>query len=216
MKSFTAANWILIDRPGVISHDSFHNAVATGHLRHDSMSHEVLGIDRYGSIAVIRTRGRNSGLFQGHPIKADEWTINIVLKEAGGWKCFLTQLTPQAPGRPRNERPKNLLQTKWAGPSMLQNNDCREPQRGQNTDAERVCARAGVTGPSAQDSWACRPTLAKRRSILGRCRYRRGSCRPLVERSHVLRVDTQVLAFFSVRCSARRESMTFRHDAGRS
>lgn len=98
MESFTTANWSLIGRPGVISRDSFHNAVATGRLRHDSMSHEVLGIDRYGSIAVIRTRGRNSGLFQGHPIKADEWIINIVLKEAGGWKCFLTQLTPTGTG----------------------------------------------------------------------------------------------------------------------
>lgn len=94
MEAFTTADWILVDRPGPIPRESFHDAVATGQLRHDSMNHEVLGIERYGSIAVIRTRGRNSGMFQGQPIKADEWTTNLVLKEAGGWRCVLTQLTP--------------------------------------------------------------------------------------------------------------------------
>lgn len=98
MERFTTDNWILVDRPGVITRDAFHEVVRSGQLRHDSMTHEVLGIDRYGLVVVIRTRGRNAGEFQGRPIKADEWTTNLLVEGADGWRCFLTQLTPTDPG----------------------------------------------------------------------------------------------------------------------
>lgn len=93
--AFTTDNWILIDRPGAISRQAFHHVVATGELRHDHMTHEVLGIDRYGSMAVVRTHGRNKGWFQGRPIEADEWTTNLLMHGPDGWRCVLTQLTPR-------------------------------------------------------------------------------------------------------------------------
>lgn len=96
MEHFTTENWILIDQPGEITREAFHNVVRSGQLRHHSMTHEVLDIDRYGPIAVIRTRGRNRGEFQGKPIEADEWTTNLLTEGADGWSCFLTQLTPVA------------------------------------------------------------------------------------------------------------------------
>lgn len=96
MEPFTTDNWILIDRPGVITRDAFHQVVQSGQLRHNSMTHEVLGIDQYGPIAVIRTHGRNTAEFQSRPIKADEWTTNLLVEGVGGWSCFLTQLTPAA------------------------------------------------------------------------------------------------------------------------
>lgn len=96
MERFTADNWVLIDRPGVITREAFHQVVRSGQLLHNSMAHEVLAIDRYGPIAVVRTRGRNAAEFQGKPIKADEWTTNLLVEGADGWTCFLTQLTPVA------------------------------------------------------------------------------------------------------------------------
>ncbi|GAA4283190.1 hypothetical protein GCM10022261_07210 [Brevibacterium daeguense] len=93
--AFTAENWILIDRPGVISRQAFHDVVAAGELRHDRMTHEVLGIDRYGPVAVVRTHCCNTGSFQGQPIEADEWTTNLLVQGPEGWRCVLTQLTPR-------------------------------------------------------------------------------------------------------------------------
>jgi ketosteroid isomerase-like protein len=93
--AFTTDNWVLIDRPGAITRQAFHDVVATGQLRHDHMTHEVLGIDRYGPVAVVRTHGRNRGSFQGQPIEADEWTTNLLIEGPDGWRCVLTQLTPR-------------------------------------------------------------------------------------------------------------------------
>lgn len=93
--AFTAENWVLIDRPGAIARQGFHDVVATGQLRHSRMTHEVLGIDRYGPVAVVRTHGRNTASFQGHPVEADEWTTNLLVEGPEGWRCVLTQLTPR-------------------------------------------------------------------------------------------------------------------------
>lgn len=92
--AFTTDDWLLIDRPGALSRQAFHDVVASGQLRHEHMTHEVLGIDRYGSLAVVRTHGRNKGSFQGRSIEADEWTTNLLIEGPGGWRCVLTQLTP--------------------------------------------------------------------------------------------------------------------------
>ncbi|TRY17314.1 nuclear transport factor 2 family protein [Tessaracoccus rhinocerotis] len=97
---FTTEDWILVDRPGPISRQAFHDVVASGNLRHDDMIHEVLGIDRFGAVAVIRTRGRNKAWFRGEAIEADEWTTNLLLQGPDGWRCFLTQLTPRSQPEP--------------------------------------------------------------------------------------------------------------------
>lgn len=95
MACFTTQDWVLVDTPGTITRDAFHGAVASGQLRHHWMSHEVLDIRRCGDeIALVRTHGRNAGTFQGKRIAADEWTTNILVREAGQWRCVLTQLTP--------------------------------------------------------------------------------------------------------------------------
>lgn len=103
LAAFTTDNWILIDRPGVISREAFHHVVATGELHHDRMTHEILGIDRYGPVAVVRTHGRNTSTFQGRAIEADEWTTNLVIEGSEGWRCVLTQLTPTAQGLPEGQ-----------------------------------------------------------------------------------------------------------------
>ncbi len=95
---FTTEDWVLIDKPGPITRDTFHAAVANGMLRHNTMTHDVLEIRRFGAdVAVITTHGRNSGSFQGQPISADEWTTDILVRTDDGWRCALTQLTPRQP-----------------------------------------------------------------------------------------------------------------------
>lgn len=95
MAPFTTDDWILIDKPGVVTRDAFHDVVASGLLRHDTMTHDVLGIQRLGPVAIVRTHGRNTGVFDGSAIEADEWTTNILVRTDSGWQCMLTQLTPR-------------------------------------------------------------------------------------------------------------------------
>ncbi|MDB5805717.1 MAG: hypothetical protein JWN73_3039, partial [Betaproteobacteria bacterium] len=37
---------------------------------------------------------RNTGTFQGMPIRADEWITDVYRLENGQWRCVLTHLTP--------------------------------------------------------------------------------------------------------------------------
>lgn len=99
MERFVTDDWVLIEKPGVISRDTFHGLVADGVLRHTTMSHDILDIRHLGpGVAVVRTHGRNAGSFQGDLIEADEWTTNILVRSPEGWRCALTQLTPRVPG----------------------------------------------------------------------------------------------------------------------
>lgn len=98
MAPFVTTDWLLIDTPGTVSREAFHGAVSSGQLRHTTMTHEVLEIRHLGpNVVVLRTHGRNTAEFQGRPIEADEWTTNILVREADGWRCTLTQLTPRDP-----------------------------------------------------------------------------------------------------------------------
>lgn len=93
---FTTDDWVLIDKPGAITRDMFHDVVANGMLQHTTMTHDVIDIRRLGpDIAVVMTHGRNTGTFQGQPIEADEWTTDILTRSHDGWRCCLTQLTPR-------------------------------------------------------------------------------------------------------------------------
>jgi uncharacterized protein (TIGR02246 family) len=95
---FTTNDWVLIDKPGPITRDTFHAVVGSGMLQHDTMTHDVLSIRRFGpDVAVITTHGRNSGSFNGQPIEADEWTTDVLVRANDGWRCVLTQLTARQP-----------------------------------------------------------------------------------------------------------------------
>lgn len=96
MARFTTDDWILVDKPGAISRARFHAVVADGSLQHTSMTHDILGITRLGSVAIVRTHGRTAGTYLGQAISADEWTTDILVHGADGWRCVLTQLTPRA------------------------------------------------------------------------------------------------------------------------
>lgn len=99
MATFVTPDWTLVDRPGIVGAEGFHTAVATGLLQHHEMTHEIVEIRRLGAdIALIVTHGRSTGTFRGQPIAADEWTSDVVVRHADGWRCVFTQLTPRDVG----------------------------------------------------------------------------------------------------------------------
>jgi ketosteroid isomerase-like protein len=68
--------------------------IASGTLTHDMMTKEMVRVKVYGDIALVTSRGRNSGTYNGAPIAADEWITDVYRREDEGWLCVLTHLTP--------------------------------------------------------------------------------------------------------------------------
>lgn len=60
------------------------------------MSHEIHDVRTYGDVAVVLTRGRNTGAYDGEGFELDEWTTEVFIRRDGGWKCSVTHLTAVA------------------------------------------------------------------------------------------------------------------------
>jgi ribosomal protein S18 acetylase RimI-like enzyme len=67
---------------------------------------------------VVRTHGRNTGSFQGRPIEADEWTTNLLIDGPEGWRCVLTQLTPETNPRESDSMPEPEVQITIVEPAL--------------------------------------------------------------------------------------------------
>ncbi len=92
-------DWCLVTpERGPIGRTDILAAIKTGILSHDSMTKDIVRLKIYGDVAVVTSRGRNTGLFRGAPISADEWITDVYRRDAGEWLCVLTQLTPAMPG----------------------------------------------------------------------------------------------------------------------
>ena len=88
-------DWVLVTpEAGPVPRERFLQAVEQGILSHDSMSKDIGRIRVYGNVAVVTGRGRNTGMFKGAPISANEWVTDIYVKTDDRWICVLTHLTP--------------------------------------------------------------------------------------------------------------------------
>jgi ketosteroid isomerase-like protein len=58
------------------------------------MTKEILRVKVYDNIALVTGRGKNTGIWQGQPMEADEWITDVYKKENDEWICVLTHLTP--------------------------------------------------------------------------------------------------------------------------
>jgi ketosteroid isomerase-like protein len=88
-------DWVLVTpEAGPVPRERFLQAVEQGILSHDSMSKDIGRIRVYGNVAVVTGRGRNTGMFKGTPISANEWVTDIYVKTDDRWICVLTHLTP--------------------------------------------------------------------------------------------------------------------------
>lgn len=88
-------DWVLVTREaGVVPRARLLRAIETGQLSHDMMTKDLVRIRVYGDTAVITGRGRNTGIWRGAPISADEWVTDVYQRVGGRWLCTLTHLTP--------------------------------------------------------------------------------------------------------------------------
>jgi ketosteroid isomerase-like protein len=95
IKKCVTEDWVLVDsQGGIIPSAKFYYVLEQGLLSHSSMSKQVLRVKLYNDIALVTGRGQNTGLWQGQPMKADEWITDVYKKENDQWLCVLTHLTP--------------------------------------------------------------------------------------------------------------------------
>ena len=88
-------DWVLVTpEAGPVPRERFLQAVEQGILSHDSMSKDIGRVRVYGNVAVVTGRGRNTGMFKGAPISADEWVTDMYVKADDRWICVLTHVTP--------------------------------------------------------------------------------------------------------------------------
>ena len=94
-----AEDWCLVTpERGPIDRADILSAIRNGVLGHDSMTKEIVRAKVYGDVAIVTGRGRNTGLFRGKPISADEWITDVYRAIGGQWRCVLTHLTPATTG----------------------------------------------------------------------------------------------------------------------
>jgi ketosteroid isomerase-like protein len=92
-----ADDWVLVTpEVGVVPRAQILRVIASGELSHDTMTKDVRRVKVYGDIAVVTGRGRNTGVFKGQRISADEWITDVYRRVDGRWLCVLTHLTPAA------------------------------------------------------------------------------------------------------------------------
>lgn len=95
IESCISSDWCLVTpEVGPVSRERILSVIASGVLSHDSMTKRIVRTQVYGDIAVVTSRGQNSGIYNGAPISADEWITNIYRYADGEWRCVLTHLTP--------------------------------------------------------------------------------------------------------------------------
>lgn len=95
IKRCIADDWVLVDaRGGIIARERFLQVVEDKLLTHTSMTKEVLRVKVYDNMALVTGRGKNTAMWQGQAIAADEWVTDVYRKVNGHWLCVLTHLTP--------------------------------------------------------------------------------------------------------------------------
>jgi ketosteroid isomerase-like protein len=95
ISQFAADEWVLVGSGGVVERAQFLSAVQSGALTHESFETDVKQVRVYGDTAVVIAHVMNTGTWNGAAFTSDEWTTDVYLKQEGGWKCVLTQLTPR-------------------------------------------------------------------------------------------------------------------------
>jgi ketosteroid isomerase-like protein len=90
---FATPDWVLVGATGVFPRDAFLEAVASGRLTHDAMTHEIHEVRVHGDVAVVLCRGRNHGTLLGEEFTNDEWNSDVFVRVADGWRCSVTHLT---------------------------------------------------------------------------------------------------------------------------
>ena len=94
----TAEDWQIIDSDGhIIPRAAFLQVIASGTLKHASLSNSDRAVRIYGNAAIVTARSKSAGMYAGSTFSTDEISTDVWVRKNNRWRCVLTQLTTRKP-----------------------------------------------------------------------------------------------------------------------
>jgi len=95
IKKCITGDWVLVNsQGGIIPQERFFQVLEQGLPSHSTMTKEIIRVKIYGDIELVTGGGKNTAIWQGQHIEADEWVTDVYKKKKDRWLCILTHLTP--------------------------------------------------------------------------------------------------------------------------
>lgn len=95
IRIYLSDEWFILETSfGIVSKNSFLKAIESGQLSHSSMKKEVVQVKSYDTIAIVISKGRNVGVYNGTPFNTEVWVTNIYKQDGLNWVCIMTQESP--------------------------------------------------------------------------------------------------------------------------
>ncbi|MGW0249834.1 nuclear transport factor 2 family protein [Nocardia goodfellowii] len=91
---FMADEWVIVSDTGISTRAEFLALISSGGLTHSAMD-EVgeARVEVYGDTGVYIARVTNTAHYQGKRFDADEWTTDVFVRGASGWRCVHSHVT---------------------------------------------------------------------------------------------------------------------------
>jgi len=94
LKHYLSENWKIVSGDGhVITRARFLAVIASGDLKHDTMSSQDQTIELYGDTALVTGRAQSGGRYKGVEFHTDEIGTDVLVRVHDRWVCVFTQLT---------------------------------------------------------------------------------------------------------------------------
>ena len=86
-------DWAVISTHGGVAEGPsvFPNGIKSGYLTRKTLELSEPRVRLFGDVAVVTTKVKTSGMFQGKSFDVMERQTDVWRWEQGGWKCILTQ-----------------------------------------------------------------------------------------------------------------------------
>jgi ketosteroid isomerase-like protein len=98
IETITADDWRIIDADGhIIPRSAFLQVIASGALKHSSLSSSDETVRVYENAAIVTARAKSIGNYAGNAFSTDEISTDFWIQTKDGWRCVLTQLTTRKP-----------------------------------------------------------------------------------------------------------------------
>lgn len=100
MAAYLHEDWLIVSGDGPSPRSRLFDLVASGRLAHSAMEWVSEPIIRVvGDVAVVTARITNTAWFGDQRFDSDEWTTDVLVRTASGWRCVQTHVANVASGR---------------------------------------------------------------------------------------------------------------------
>lgn len=95
VSALLSTDWTMLEPGfGLVAKTDFIKAIEEGRLIHNLMKKEVKQVKVINDIAIVISRGRNTGMYAGKAFDTLVWVTNIYRQQDQEWICIATQESP--------------------------------------------------------------------------------------------------------------------------